>query len=584
MRSIFFFLAVFIFCMSKIHAQCMLQKIHLKDRVEAASIIAEGKIVSQVSYWDAEERKILTSNYMEIHKLFKGVSENAILEIITEGGIVGDKMMRVSGSLQLKENDYGVFLLQETRSGIKLPAEKKQGCFEIYAWHQGFFKINISDFSAQGIFENFNDTESELYPLLSKVKPTIKKEISTEKKINGGAKSIPIVSGFSPQTITAGTKTRLTITGSGFGTSRGNSEVLFSNADDGGSTTTFPLPGEYISWSNEQVIVEVPSDAGTGRVRLRVNNLLIQSQQILNVVYSRISVISNNTAYTQYLVENDPTGGYIFQMNNLFNANTPARESFIRAFNNWRCSTGINWFLGEPTNNNAAELDQINVIRFDIGNELPAGVLGITYSYYSSCQPVRWYLSEIDMVFDDLVNWQFGPGVPGLTQSDFETIVLHELGHAHQLGHVIDPADLMNYAYDRGTTNRSLSQNNINAAVSVIETSDLRVCNLPPMLRLPHEICETAELSALEYEGFTLGPNPAYEGITIKYKMAQRGNISMDIFNFNGQIIYSRSSPNLPPGFYEITINNEIADLRPGLYFLRFTQNDKREIRKFVIR
>ena len=78
------------------------------------------------------------------------------------------------------------------------------------------------------------------------------------------------------------------------------------------------------------------------------------------------------------------------------------------------------------------------------------GVLGITYSYYSSCATGYWYLNEIDMNLLDTNLWNFDSINVASNLFDFESVVLHELGHAHQLSHVINPNNIMHYSIKRG--------------------------------------------------------------------------------------------------------------------------------------
>ena len=47
------------------------------------------------------------------------------------------------------------------------------------------------------------------------------------------------------------------------------------------------LESQIISWSDTEILVEVPSRAGTGNVRIRTNeNLFFESDQIINIPYN----------------------------------------------------------------------------------------------------------------------------------------------------------------------------------------------------------------------------------------------------------------------------------------------------------
>ena len=135
------------------------------------------------------------------------------------------------------------------------------------------------------------------------------------------------------------------------------------------------------------------------------------------------------------------------------------KNSFLKSLSAWTCFTGINWKVGAPTPANQTGRDGINIVRFDTGTELPAGVLGVAYTYYASCGSNKWQITETDLVFDKERNWNFEDALPGPSEMDFQSVVQHELGHAHNLGHVIDSDDLMHYAISPGARN-TIGQNN----------------------------------------------------------------------------------------------------------------------------
>ena len=73
---------------------------------------------------------------------------------------------------------------------------------------------------------------------------------------------------------------------------------------------------------------------------------------------------------------------------------------------------------------------------------------------------------EIDLVFNDAftefgLTWEFGPDLPSATELDFESIALHELGHACALGHVISAPEVLHYSIGPAEAKRTLSANDI---------------------------------------------------------------------------------------------------------------------------
>ena len=565
-----------------LYAQCALIEVPLIDRVRAATLIVEGRVIAKNSFWDNKHEKIYTSNRIEIFKIFKGNSTSAFIEVVTVGGVLKNEMMSVSNLLTLNKEDAGIFMLRPSSEFANIFVENS---FEPVASLQGFIKYNPVTLDASDAFNLYN-VENELYEKLS-IKgdyALVKAFNLSEIKENSGNNtlSVPVISEINPQKITAGTKSLLTIKGSGFGNTRGNGNVGFRNADDGGASTIFPLSHQYIKWQNNEIVVEVPENAGTGKVVIE-KEISAESADTLVISFSRINVTSDEVAYLQYMVGKSSTGGYIWQMSDLFGLNQLASAGFKRAFNTWRCNTGINWFIGDVTDIGVATKDGVNIIRFDIGEELPEGVLGVTYGYYSSCQDEIWYLNEIDMVFDNEINWQYGPELPRIIQYDFESVALHELGHAHQLGHVLDPNDIMHYSYIRGTFNRVLNAENLAGGNLIMQESTQRsVCEFSPMEAISESICGIPELTNFTFQGLQFFPNPVSTQFSIQYKIAEVSSVNIELFNSLGQKIHTVVNEKQPVGIYNRSLNIEELNISKGIYFLRLYLNDEKFTYKLI--
>ena len=75
----------------------------------------------------------------------------------------------------------------------------------------------------------------------------------------------------------------------------------------------------------------------------------------------------------------------------------------------------------------------------------------------------------MDLTFDDDQDWNYGLDSPTEGEIDFESVALHEFGHATLLGHVNNLADPMYYAYFAGpeSEKRTLNSTNISSARTV---------------------------------------------------------------------------------------------------------------------
>jgi hypothetical protein len=385
---------------------------------------------------------------------------------------------------------------------------------------------------------------------------------------------------FTPTTATAGTKTVLTINGTGFGTTKG--KVLFSNADDGGATFVEALSTQVLTWSNTQITVEIPSEAGTGQIRVTDNGgASATSTDILTIAYSEINILQEggDIAYRVQHVNDDDSGGYTWRMFTDFNANVNAKAAFLRAFETWRCETGINWTVGATTTVDVVSQDNVNVIRFDNGDELETDVLGQCISYYSGCSAgssFNWFVSELDILFDDATNWNYSSATnsTGISQYDFESVALHELGHGHQLAHVIDSDDVMNYALSNSEEQRVLGTRNITVgnAIQARSTGSM-VCTQPLMTNHPCSLgIEEEELNS----AINMYPNPTSGQFYIK----NTSLINLDkivVYDVRGRLISQHDMANSSK---TQTIN--LFGVSKGLYFVKI-HSERVEITKKIL-
>lgn len=473
MKKIYFaFLLSLFVSIGNTFSQCMLYPVSLENRVNSGALIIEGKVIAKQSFWNEAHNYIYTSNKIQINQVLKGSINATFIEVITDGGEVGLFKQVVEPSLRLNLEDEGVFILNPSQ----ITSQFNNPVFITYADEQGFIKFDLKENSARDHFNFYTNINEDLYSKIGSIlKTNLPEFINTNgNKFDNNNSIMAAISSISPSTITAGTFSVLTINGSGFGTVQNASNfVEFRNADDGGATFIQPHSSQYVSWTNNQIQVMVPTragtvngTAGTGQVRVTVANSASLSATTLTINHGEINVFysTNSTIYNTRHVNLNLQGGVTWRMFTGFDSNAPAKASFIRAMNTWRCNTNINWPLGATTTVNTIASDGVCVVRFDVGSELPGGVLGRCTSYFGGCSSgpnVFWYISELDIVFDSGTTWQYGPANATAGQMDFESVALHELGHGHQLSHVINTNNVMHYSIGPAQNKRVLSATDI---------------------------------------------------------------------------------------------------------------------------
>jgi hypothetical protein len=517
----------------------MLFPVTLQQRVSSSDLIVEGEVLSTVSYWNAEHNMIYTAARLKVYKVFKGSAVNEI-EIITEGGRVGNDIITVTSTPEFNVGGQGIYLCMITGKPGSPFKNTVAGVFEAYAGPQGVIQYDLSNRSAFAPFEQYADIVNDLYPDIQNKTGITFITVELNKKLNAVApggnfplvQAVPTISNFTPTTVTAGTRTLLTINGTNFGATRGTGYVSFKNANNGGSTYVNAKPSDYKVWNNTQIQVWVPSQsdgfgpsAGTGTIIVTNSDpSSVTSAGILTVNYSTFNVdIGGVSIYTEHINDNT-TGGYTFRKYTGFAANAPAVAAFNRAFNTWKCNTNVNWVIGTDTSLNATVQDNHNIIRFDIGGELPAGVGGRCIGYLSACaafgSDTVVKVTEIDVIFDDGAGgftWQYGPAPAGAGQVDFETVAVHELGHGMLLDHIILPGAVMHYTITTAQNTRTLNSTNDIAGGNYVMTKSFgsHSCKAPSEAMLPLDIGAAVSISAIPGNTICSGTNVTFTATAI---------------------------------------------------------------------
>lgn len=514
-------------------AQCLMYPVLLSQRVPQANTIIEGKVINQQSFWNSNHDKIYTSNLIEVYKTFKN-SSSAYIEVITEGGIVGMDKHVFEPTLELEVGDIGVFTLNQNNQ----PAQFGKQVYDAYASAQGFIKYDVTSNIASEPFNHYQNASATLYNTIAQytgANYTIIKSINPFQQVSSqinSTQAVAAITGFSPTTITAGTFSVLTINGSGFGSVSTPSLIGFKNADDGGATTISPIADDIISWSANQIQVRVPTDAGTGVIRVNGSN----STGVLTIPYSHLNVTNANIVYNTKHI-NQTGGGYIWTYNVGFNTNTAAKAAFQRSLQSWRCATFINWPTASTTSTiTASANDNINIVTFN--SSLGSGILGQCGSYFQGCSiggVIQFYVTELDIQFANTPGggtWQYGPAAPSGSQYDFESVTVHELGHGHQLGHVIKTADLMHYAIGNGQSKRTLNTDDLNGGLAVMARNAQAggTCNQPLMIPLTAGNCVLGAPTA----SFTANRTTVCPGQTVVFTNLSAGTPTLNAWKFAG--------------------------------------------------
>ncbi|MBL7929013.1 MAG: PKD domain-containing protein [Bacteroidia bacterium] len=555
-----------------VYSQCMTYPVSFQERVLSSSAIVEGKIISQQSYWNTNQDFIYTSHVIDVYKVFKGNISGTQIEIITEGGIVGGTKITAEPNLELQTNDIGTFFLNNPVQANALSPFYPAKQFSAYALHQGFIRYDLKSQSGIDPFGTYQNIPADVYLQIEIILNRPYEDVIlfdiTSPQSGAQYKMMvpPVISAITPGTSTAGTFSLVTITGNNFGNGPfgGTRNLEWRDANNGGAGFVSTPANHIVLWSNTSIQAWVPTQAGSGTIRVTNDlNESTVSAIAITINYNETNVVSGGVYYQPDLVNRNGTGGYIYTYNTTFNGNAPAVAAFERALQTWRCGTFVNFYRTGTIATACQALDGTNLVTFDGSCALPAGVLGISYSYYAACAAGVWYLNENDLKFRTNgtggINWNYGPAATTGGLFDFESVAVHELGHSHQLGHTILPVTVMNYAIGPNTDRRTLTPASETAGGLDIMTRSVinNPCGPTAMIALTAANCAIAAPVA----NFSGTPLTGCNTLTVTFTDLSTNTPTSWNWSFPGGVPATFNGQNPPPIFYGV----------PGTYSVTLT-------------
>ncbi len=386
--------------------------------------------------------------------------------------------------------------------------------------------------------------------------------------------------------------------------------VMFTDVE---TLNMFATPiKDYISWTDNEIIVRVPSRsnttpinsffddnvAATGKVAVEVTDCegtfcsdskdLIVGFAMANRGYEEIYRDVDNCGITiseitgtgdrrMNLVDIKNGGTEVFIVDEIAPGNNSLNEKYhlrIRsALDTWRCTYGIT----------IAEVDVLNSIATSIISTEPLDCTVSSTTFARNAQTgddfcflpdTDGYIEKFSMRINSSIiagtcnGYSFYvesaiPSTPAEKSVDLETTILHELGHGFGLRHTRNIIDVMGTPYDiQGDYKRDFSPFDALGAFYIDKLKLIGACDKEAM---EHNICEP--LHTNDFENLTsinVYPSPAKDFFVIENKE----NVFIDrvcIRDINGRILMSEVSINFNQHVVKIDIPDEIIS---GLYLI----------------
>lgn len=435
----------------------------------------------------------------------------------------------------------------------------------------------------------------------------------------------PVIDAFSPAVISTGTKSTLTITGYGFGNSRGNGQVQFKNADNGGATIIPYLNSiDYISWADSEIKIILPYNVdsldslhpiGSGIFTVkRADGLSASSSFPLTVNYavrnSSASVPGSSSfrkiPYRQVSFSNYSNGhAREFSLDTSITNNPSMVVLVYKSLQDWSCATSINWVVVDTVRQQGFVQDGKSVIFLD--NSLGSlGGLGKTQLFngiicsdsLTGEEFIYWREADIAFArdFPSGKSWFFDTtmslSIPN-NQYDFYSTAQHELGHAHYLGHVVSNTDIMFYGEPPGpipASNRLYLYTSTGAMEGgIFITSESYLLNLGDCYSLvsPQPLyldkCGTLGLESISVaqNKMIVFPNPFSDKIEIKLTSENTSEVSLSIYDVSGRLISEYNWEKISHGSDTKTL--DLHYLNSGIYIVGIRElNNKTHTVKII--
>jgi len=597
MKSLLFVALFFLGTLVSAHSQCAMVKLPLSQRVGTADAVFEGSVISSYSF--SLDNTIYTAYRVSVHKVFKGDISETEIEVISPGGFLNGTFHVVEPTFTAQKGQTGLFTVShrpELQTNASVPR------FYAFAAQQSLITYHEHEGYAADVFYRYSDIINELYVPIrqhlgsnEKIFSAFESEnfIAIPQKNDQTHESVATDSiSFTPTLVRGGLRDTLTIfleDGTSFGAFRNQATVEFKNADDGGQTWISVPPNHITLWEAGIIKVIVPGgdwytlnetkniSAGTGLVRVkRETGLSVTSTQTLTVLSSVNSRTyqTNQTAppvyetFRPHFVNQNGFGGYTFRPTGDLKQNTEAIDVFKRSLETWRCGTGVNFsYSDEISTSLCAKTDNVSTLALSsIGCPMPfLGALAYTSTIWVS-QPcvgsdgIRYFtIAEIDMVINKDINWNYTTDTVRNGKYDLESVITHELGHAQQLGHIIDPNKVMNYAIDTSVFHRTLHTFTDKATGIVINDSStvLRCNSVEKFSRIPTDKCSADYPKAW----FTNSANTPVEGcapLTVELKNLSVNSPEFYLWDTDGD-----------GGNDDFKMNTTATFTKPGQYSVR---------------
>ena len=362
---------------------------------------------------------------------------------------------------------------------------------------------------------------------------------------------------------------------------------------------------DYV-WSSSAITVRVPSTkdfsrpAGSGFFRvITISNDTCWSKDSIDVRYSVANFRDGSDRGVRiHMGDESNMSRYEWLVDSTFAREPDALKTTQEAICDWNRATTVNWSYQGVSPLATPAIDGINVI-YSADSSAFSGALSNAAAYTEnkgsrtetclnlSGRPLLFYRDLDIVVRQDPTELGISNGwlldntmTPDSNQLDFYSVILHELGHAHHLKHVIPDSRMMYYRLDPGITKRTITGDEIAGGIDILDESARElVGGCPTPVSKGVIICITPVKDKVQNIGIKVYPNPVINNqVQIELPdFIKNSKVQVSLYDSRGKMLFQ--------SLFSEKINTvTLPHLHNGIYFLTSSVEDgRKQVNKIVI-
>jgi IPT/TIG domain len=565
---------------------CLAVNIPLTERIESSQAIVYGRVIAQRSTWDDAERSIYTLNTVIVHDVWKGANIADTITVLTEGGDMGSYGRTVIGTLKLSIGDVGYIFLEYPRdTDVTFYKSGASHFYRPYAEVQALLVQREDQF----LYDCWGTTGLSPYTFEHDALAPLQHVVRSLRPLDSSrrdrfSKQVEIAQGgvtLASDRVIGGAGDTAVIRGSGFGNERGSNYVTFTSDGTNYHTAEYARQFVYRTWTDNEIIVEVPPSF-SGKVRVVVGDKTYESMNVLHVTSNLNARTLSPLTYTN-LINTDGKGGYTWSVDKALYDNEQARTCVESVMRQFRCKTGMSFTVAPVSTDAGYKLnDGVNAIVFDTpAYELGAGAVAYADWIWYSCivgDQTFYYVRDTDCRLSRKFNWYYGNGKnPEFGMAKLRYVLYHEIGHAHQFGHVNEPGESMHPIVQALPAEEWLHRDTITTSEKRAgwfmtrrgRDFTFRGCGITPLLPPQTDDCNSDVTSGIHddrsvaHAGVGVWPNPADAILHVSLPQTIAAGSAATIIDLLG---IDRASIVIPSGTDHVTL--PVDELPAGRYIV----------------